>query len=81
MRATTGAPTWPTALALLPHSQQYRMPTVNVIENPYASLTRMLSVKSAGVLLQDAFPCERHRQHHRIQRPMVKTFPRLVCQS
>ncbi|WP_342310461.1 hypothetical protein [Burkholderia pyrrocinia] len=51
------------------------MTTVHVVEHPHAGLTRMLTVKSTGVLLQGAFPCDRHSQHQRIQRWVIETFP------
>ncbi|EDT37587.1 hypothetical protein BamMEX5DRAFT_6633 [Burkholderia ambifaria MEX-5] len=51
------------------------MPAVHVIEHPHAGFARMLAVKPAGVLLQGAFPRDRHSQYQRIQRRVVETFP------
>ncbi|CRI63426.1 hypothetical protein THIOKS11320075 [Thiocapsa sp. KS1] len=61
-------------LSPIPHAQQGRVSGVDNIEDPHVGLGGMLAMQSAGVLLQQAFPRDRHRQDQRIQWRMVKAF-------
>lgn len=48
------------ALAFLPHSEQCGMAGVDKIDDPNVRLGGVLSMQAAGVLLQCAFPGDRH---------------------
>ena len=62
-------------LSLVPHPQQYRVAGVDEVDDPHVGLGGMLTVKSAGVLLQRTLPRHGHRQHQGVERRMVETFP------
>ena len=61
-------------LALIPHPQQCRVTGIDEIDDAYISLGGVLAVKSARVLLQGAFPRNRHCQHQSVERRMVESF-------
>ena len=51
------------------------MAGIDKIDDPNVRLGGVLSMQAAGVLLQCAFPGDRHGQDQCIERGMVESFP------
>jgi hypothetical protein len=50
------------------------MPGINEVNDPHVRLVGVLAMQATGVLLQRAFPRNRHRQHQCVERRMVEPF-------